>query len=96
VAPRLPLLVGLIALGTLVAGGCARTSGAGGGPPSVKAAADPSTFWNSATVYFLLIDRFHNGDTSNDHAHGRAQNSAVLRSFEGGDLAGVLQKIEEG
>jgi alpha-amylase len=96
VAPRLPLLVGLIALGTLVAGGCARTSGAGGGPPSVKAAADPSTFWNSATVYFLLIDRFHNGDTSNDHAHGRAQNGAVLRSFEGGDLAGVLQKIEEG
>ena len=95
-APRLPLLVGLIALGTLVAGGCARTSGAGGESPSVKAAADPSTFWNSATVYFLLIDRFHNGDTSNDHAHGRAQDGAVLRSFEGGDLAGLLQKIQEG
>ncbi len=57
---------------------------------------DPSTFWNSATVYFLLTDRFHNGDPTNDHALGRAQDGAVLRSFQGGDLAGVLQKIEEG
>jgi alpha-amylase len=59
-------------------------------------ASDPAAFWNSATVYFLLIDRFHNGNTSNDRALGRAQDGAVLRSFEGGDLAGVLQKIEEG
>jgi alpha-amylase len=53
-------------------------------------------FWNSATVYFLLTDRFQNGDSINDHALGRAQNGAVLRSFQGGDLAGVRQKIEEG
>jgi alpha-amylase len=58
--------------------------------------AEPSTFWNSATVYFLLIDRFHNGNTRNDRALGRAQDGAVLRSFAGGDLAGVLQKIEDG
>jgi alpha-amylase len=56
----------------------------------------PSAFWNSATVYFLLIDRFRNGDTSNDHALGRAQDAAVLRSFMGGDLKGVLQEIEVG
>jgi alpha-amylase len=59
-------------------------------------AAMPAVFWNSATVYFLLTDRFFNGDTSNDLALGRAQDGAVLRSFEGGDLAGVLQKLEEG
>jgi alpha-amylase len=58
--------------------------------------AEPSTFWNSATVYFLLIDRFQNGDPANDRALGRAEDGAVLRSFQGGDLAGVLQKIEEG
>jgi alpha-amylase len=58
--------------------------------------AEPSTFWNSATVYFLLIDRFQNGDSTNDRALGRAGDGAVLRSFQGGDLAGVLQKIEEG
>jgi alpha-amylase len=58
--------------------------------------AEPSTFWNSATIYFLLTDRFRNGDPSNDRALGRAQDGGVLRSFQGGDLAGVLQKIEEG
>jgi len=63
-----------------------------GSPLAVR----PSAFWNSATVYFLLIDRFNDGDTSNDHALGRAQDGAVLRSFQGGDLKGVLQKLEAG
>jgi len=53
-------------------------------------------FWNNATVYFLLTDRFQNGDPSNDFALGRARDGAALRSFLGGDLAGVLQKLEEG
>jgi alpha-amylase len=55
-----------------------------------------SVFWNDATVYFLLTDRFFNGDPTNDHALGRAHDGAVLRNFEGGDLAGVRQKLEEG
>lgn len=59
-------------------------------------APDPAVFWNSATVYFLLTDRFQNGDPTNDLALGRAQDGAVLRSFQGGDFAGVLQKLEEG
>ncbi len=59
-------------------------------------AAAPAVFWNSATVYFLLTDRFQNGDPGNDRALGRAQDGAVLRSFEGGDLAGVLRRLEEG
>ena len=56
----------------------------------------PVPFWNSATVYFLLTDRFVNGDSSNDHALGRAHDGALLRNFEGGDLAGVLRKLNEG
>ncbi len=59
-------------------------------------AADPEVFWNNATVYFLLTDRFQNGDTTNDRALGRAQDGAVLRSFQGGDLAGLLSKLEDG
>jgi alpha-amylase len=59
-------------------------------------AGNPAVFWNSATVYFLLTDRFANGDPTNDRALGRAQDGAVLRSFQGGDLAGLLRKIEEG
>jgi alpha-amylase len=60
------------------------------------AAGDPAQFWNSATVYFLLTDRFRNGDPGNDRALGRAQDGALLRGFEGGDLAGVRRQIEAG
>ena len=66
--------------------------------PDIHAArtADPAVFWNSATIYFLLTDRFLNGDPSNDLALGRTREGAELRTFQGGDLAGVLQKLEEG
>jgi len=68
------------------------------GAPAVEPTTVPAgtTFWNSATVYFLLTDRFANGDSTNDRALGRAQDGAVLRSFLGGDLAGLLARIEEG
>jgi alpha-amylase len=52
--------------------------------------------WNGATIYFLLTDRFQNGDSTNDRALGRAHDGAPFRSFEGGDLAGVLSRIEAG
>lgn len=52
--------------------------------------------WNRATIYFLLTDRFNNGDKTNDMAYGRAREAGVLRGFEGGDLAGITQKIKEG
>lgn len=52
--------------------------------------------WNAATVYFLLLDRFQNGDTTNDHALGRERDGATLRSFMGGDLAGVRRRLDEG
>jgi alpha-amylase len=89
--------LGLIGLGAVLAGACRRGPPAEGiRPAEATATAGPAVFWNSATVYFLLTDRFQNGDSINDHALGRAQNGAVLRSFQGGDLAGVRQKIEEG
>ena len=80
------------------AGACGRRSETGEVRPATAAVADadPAAFWNSATVYFLLTDRFQNGDSTNDGALGRARDGAVLRGFQGGDLAGVLQKIEEG
>lgn len=64
--------------------------------PSVRPSVRPSDFWNAATVYFLLTDRFDNGNPANDTALGRKHDGAVLRSFEGGDLAGVLRRIEAG
>jgi alpha-amylase len=52
--------------------------------------------WEAATVYFLLTDRFNNGDTSNDLNFDRTKETAVLRGFEGGDIKGITQKINEG
>jgi alpha-amylase len=81
-----------------LAGGCSPRAETGEVRPraAAVAATDPAAFWNSATIYFLLTDRFHNGDPTNDRALGRAKNGSVLRNFEGGDLAGLLDKIEEG
>jgi len=89
----------LACFGAILLSGCgpaAPGSDAGGEEVGSVEGAGPEVFWNNATVYFLLTDRFANGDTSNDLALGRAQDGAVLRSFQGGDLAGVLEKLEAG
>jgi alpha-amylase len=89
----------LITLGAVVLGAaCQRATGSASQARAVgpAEAADPAMFWNSATIYFLLTDRFQDGDSTNDHALGRAHDGGPLRNFEGGDLAGVRRKIEEG
>ncbi len=52
--------------------------------------------WEGANIYFLLTDRFNNGNPENDVNFDRTEETAVLRGFEGGDILGVTQKIEEG
>ena len=52
--------------------------------------------WEGSTIYFMLTDRFNNGDLTNDVNFDRTEPTGVLRGFEGGDLAGITQKIEEG
>ena len=52
--------------------------------------------WEGANLYFLLTDRFNNGDPSNDVNFNRTKETGVLRGFKGGDLKGITQKIKEG
>jgi len=52
--------------------------------------------WKAANLYFLLVDRFNNGDTTNDTNFNRNKETAKLRGFEGGDIKGIIQKIKEG
>ena len=52
--------------------------------------------WEGANIYFLLTDRFNNGDTSNDINFDRTKEAGKLRGFEGGDIKGITQKIKEG
>ncbi|GAA3614717.1 alpha-amylase family glycosyl hydrolase [Flavivirga amylovorans] len=52
--------------------------------------------WEAANLYFLLTDRFYNGDTSNDINFNRTETSGKLRGFKGGDIKGITQKIVSG
>ncbi len=63
---------------------------------NLYAAPKQSEFWNNATVYFMLTDRFNNGLKTNDHSYNRTEKSALLRGFEGGDIKGITDKIEDG
>jgi|TARA_B110000902_G_scaffold245378_1_gene299478 alpha-amylase len=58
--------------------------------------AEKEFVWEGANIYFLLTDRFKNGDTSNDINFDRTQETGKLRGFEGGDIKGITQKIKEG
>ena len=52
--------------------------------------------WEGANLYFLLTDRFNNGNKENDINYNRTNETGKLRGFEGGDIRGIIQKIDEG
>ena len=56
--------------------------------------------WGNATVYFVITDRFCNGDTTNDINYGRlvdyGSEQLNAATFHGGDFKGMLQKAQEG
>lgn len=67
------------------------------GPPPIEVPKAAQPFlWENATVYFVLTDRFNNAFTGNDLAYGREKDAAPLRGFMGGDLAGLINKINDG
>ncbi|MFP5391303.1 MAG: alpha-amylase family glycosyl hydrolase [Gammaproteobacteria bacterium] len=75
----------------------AKPAGTAATPAAAPAAATAAPFsWDSATVYFLLIDRFHDADPRNNLAYDRKNDAAVGRGFMGGDLKGLTAKIREG
>jgi alpha-amylase len=52
--------------------------------------------WENANIYFLLTDRFANGNTDNDFSFERDAETGKLRGFMGGDMPGITQKIKAG
>jgi len=47
--------------------------------------------WQKQVIYFVILDRFYNGDPSNDIQLNPTDNPAY--TFHGGDLAGLIQKL---
>ncbi|MBV8657125.1 MAG: alpha-amylase, partial [Burkholderiales bacterium] len=62
--------------------------------PNTKAAGD---FAANPIVYFVITDRFLNGNPSNDNSYGRKRDGEQeIGTFHGGDLAGLTIKLKEG
>jgi len=61
------------------------------GPVFAKSGED----WQDRIIYFALIDRFENGDPGNDNAHGdpECNNARDAHAYQGGDLAGLRQRM---
>lgn len=71
------------------------------GVAGMNAGVRPDTFsWDGATVYFVITDRFCNGDSTNDVNYGRIVDYGSERlnaaTFHGGDFKGMLRKACEG
>ncbi|MBD5088996.1 MAG: hypothetical protein HDT30_09355 [Clostridiales bacterium] len=67
------------------------------------ATVDTPFSWDNVNMYFVITDRFYNGDKTNDHAYERSTREKGadkyenrIGTFHGGDLKGMTEKIEEG
>ena len=49
--------------------------------------------WRDAIMYFIMIDRFNNGDKANDAPVAGAEYPG---QYQGGDFVGITKKIEDG
>ncbi|HEX4418978.1 MAG TPA: alpha-amylase family glycosyl hydrolase [Kofleriaceae bacterium] len=95
-----------LALVLLAAAACASSRspepvppGAPGAPVPAAAPAAPAGFADNPIVYFVMTDRFANGDPSNDHSYGRSREPSPnddIATFHGGDLRGLTEKITAG
>ncbi|MFN3197675.1 MAG: alpha-amylase family glycosyl hydrolase [Bradymonadia bacterium] len=51
--------------------------------------------WRRRVIYFALVDRFANGDITNDRANGVAAcNGDNIHIYQGGDLAGLTGRLD--
>ena len=53
--------------------------------------------WRDENIYFIFLDRFYDGDPSNNNvesAHGASYSPSDAHAIHGGDLKGVQQKLD--
>lgn len=50
--------------------------------------------WDNVNCYFVLTDRFYNGDENNDSSYGRVKTADGVASFHGGDIKGLTDKLD--
>jgi len=63
-----------------------------------EGALPPGVFdWRDSVIYFVFVDRFFNGNPGNDcNVPGVSGGDRSIANYQGGDWAGVTQKINDG
>ena len=101
-AARSSLAAAVLAVAALLAA-CAQNGGLAPRPPSAPPppaeegpvtapiTVEPHSEWAEAILYFAIVDRFADGDPSNDAGVDREAKGA----FHGGDLVGLRQNLDE-
>jgi glycosidase len=92
--PRLtatPLLALSLAAGLAALSACSKSSTPAPTPPLLHVA---SPDWRGQVIYFVLTDRFANGDPTNDDQHGGEFDQTNGDKYSGGDLAGVTGHLD--
>ena len=54
----------------------------------------PSPAWEDQIIYFLMIDRFNDGDTTNNDLGYGEYDPEVYSKYSGGDIQGVIDKLD--
>src|SRR5450631_1062157 len=54
----------------------------------------PSPAWEEQVVYFIFTDRFSDGDPTNNDQHGGEYDPANYDKYSGGDLQGIINKLD--
>lgn len=52
------------------------------------------TDWSKQSIYFIMTDRFSNGDPSNDNYGGFNSNNSDQRKWHGGDFQGIINQLD--
>lgn len=82
-------VVALLAAFGLAGAGCARSGDAEPTPPT-----EDVWDWRDEIIYQIVVDRFENGDDSNDELDGIGIDPTDLARHQGGDWAGILGQLD--
>ncbi|MFK4343080.1 MULTISPECIES: family 14 glycosylhydrolase [unclassified Paenibacillus] len=81
------------------AAGSIQTGSPSGGSTPTEPSNPPNpsplgTDWSKQSIYFIMTDRFSNGDTSNDNYGGFNSNNSDQRKWHGGDFQGIINQLD--
>ena len=64
------------------------------GAPNTGEQPISSVDWSKQSIYFIMTDRFSNGDTTNDNYGGFSSNKSDSSKWHGGDFQGIINNLD--